>query len=85
MVEGLAKGRFGPGEVTRVAVSEDDDWAGDHILDVMVVWDDSVSDFDVNKAADFKRDLRAALFYGEDDSPFPVISFLAKSEDAEAA
>lgn len=83
MVEGLARGRFGASEVTRVAVSGYDDWAGDECLDVVVVWDDSVGRFDPEKAADFKRALRAALDEHA-GSPFPVVSFIARSEDAEA-
>jgi len=84
MVEGLARGRFGASEVTRVAVVEDDDWTGDRVIDVVVVWDDTINRFDVDKAADFKRDLRAELDK-QDGSPFPVVSFIARSEDAEAA
>ena len=84
MVEGLARNRFGASEVTRVAVSDYDDWTGDECLDVVVVWDDSVNRFDAEKAADFKRDLRAELDK-RDGSPFPVVSFIARSEDAEAA
>ncbi len=84
MVESLAKGRLGEAEVIRVAVQEDRDWMGDTFIDVMVVWDDTASKFDVDKAASFKRDLRAALDE-KDGSPFPVITFMAKSEDAELA
>jgi len=84
IVEGLAKGRFGASEVVRVAVLEDHDWTEQHFIDVLVVWDDTVARFDASKAAGFKRDLRAALAL-EDGSPFPVVSFIAKSEDAEAA
>lgn len=84
IVESLAKGRFGASEVTRVAVSGYDDWTGEECLDIVVVWDDSVTRFDVEKAANFKRDIRAELDK-QHGSPFPVVTFIARSEDAEAA
>jgi hypothetical protein len=84
MVEDLAKGRFGASKVVRVSVHDDLDWDGVRFIDVTVVWDDSDSKFDVAKAADFKRDLRAALGK-EDGQPFPVVNFKAMSEESSAA
>ncbi|MCA8906401.1 MAG: hypothetical protein KDA49_18185 [Rhodospirillaceae bacterium] len=73
--------RFDDVEIVSVDIEPGFDHDGDPILNVRVIFDGKRKVVDGHKVASFWRHLRSRLDQeGRTDVPFPVISYIAKSE-----
>ena len=78
IVEKLSKEMLPKGELVKVHVKEDEDWEGDEILDVIIV-------FEGKKKINHKKTLRLGPLLRKEmiesgDSRFPMIDFVVKDE-----
>ncbi|MCY4049550.1 MAG: hypothetical protein OXF24_08185 [Hyphomicrobiales bacterium] len=77
-VEKLSRSMLPKGEFVKVHVREDEDWEGDKILDVIIV-------FEGKKKLDHKETLRLGPLVHKElvesgDPRFPMIDFVVKDE-----
>ena len=84
IVKSLVRTCFDSNQVASFQVQETLGWEDDQFIRVTIVLNEEADNFDVKKAADFRRSLRSRLDEANGDA-FPVVSFLSKSEEPQAA
>ena len=82
----VLKERFDDVEIVSVDIQPGFDHDGDPILNVRVIFDGTRKVVDGHKVASFWRHLQSRLDQeGQTDIPFPVMSYIAKSDLENAA
>ncbi|MBB5518074.1 hypothetical protein [Amphiplicatus metriothermophilus] len=83
IVEQVVKDRFPDARILSVSVNEDEDFEGERILRVTVVFDSATGLLDSQRAASLVRHMRPKLREAGEEA-FPILSFISKA-DAELA
>lgn len=79
LIEEVVRDRFGDASIVSVHVREDEDFDGDIVLYVTVVFD-AKKPLDSDKTNSIVRHTRHRLMHERDDRAFPVFSFVSKSD-----
>jgi hypothetical protein len=79
IVSGALDRRFPKIRVSCINVREGEDEDGDEIVEITIVFDSKKSDFEPAKVPAFLNEVADALLDAK-NAPFPVLSFVAKSD-----
>lgn len=80
-VEAKFKKLFPRSKYVKAVVEEDEDWEGDEILDIIIVFD-GIKKLDSEKIVTLCREIRDGLTESEEER-FPMVGFVIKSEAGE--